>query len=48
MLKFYVVSAGRDMVNALTVLSRGGADSKLQKNKITKCEVPSENMGCTK
>ena len=33
MLKFYVVSAGRDMVNALTVLPRAGANSKLHQKK---------------
>ena len=33
MLNFYVISIGHDMVNALTVLLRAGANSKLHQKK---------------
>ena len=41
MLNFYVISTGHDMI-ALEQIQ-----GSTNKNKIRKCEVPSENMGCT-
>ena len=50
MLNFYVISTGYDIVNdtdsSTTCRSKFKAPPK--KNETTKCEVPSENMGCTK